>query len=205
MESLIQSTIEWGVAAAALAGESRSGDHYVTTSFSNGFLIAVLDGLGHGEEAAAASRIASRILEKHAFDPVITLVRHCHQELRDTRGVVMSMASFNIGYSLMTWLGVGNVHGVLLRPGRGLSLVEETLLLRAGVVGGQLPPLQAAVLPINAGDAVVFTTDGVRNDFERTLAQQQNPQKAAEDILAHYSKMTDDALVLVARYWGNDR
>lgn len=205
MESLVQSEIEWGVAAAALPGESRSGDHYVATSFSNGFLIAVLDGIGHGEEAAAASRIASRILEKHAVDPVIALVRRCHQALRDTRGVVMSVASLNISHGLMTWLGVGNVYGVLLRGGRGFPVVEETLLLRAGVVGGQLPPLQAAVLPINAGDAVVFTTDGVRNDFERALAQQQNPRKAAEDILARYGKTTDDALVLVARYWGNGR
>jgi hypothetical protein len=115
------------------------------------------------------------------------------------------VASLNISHGLMTWLGVGNVYAVLLRGGRGLPLAEESLLLRAGVVGGQLPQLQAAVLPVNAGDAVVFTTDGVRNDFERRLAQQQSPQKAAEDILARCGKKTDDALVLVARYWGSSR
>jgi hypothetical protein len=204
MEALVQSAIEWGVAATTLPGQLHSGDHHVVASFPNGFLIAVLDGIGHGEEAAAASKMASRILEERAVDPVIALVRRCHEELRDTRGVVMSIASFNIGHSLMNWLGVGNVHGVLLR-GRDLPLMEESLLLRAGVVGNQLPPLQAAVLPLNAGDTVVFATDGVESDFERTLVQQQNPQRAAEDILARHGKRTDDALALVARYWGSGR
>jgi serine phosphatase RsbU (regulator of sigma subunit) len=205
MEALVQSAIEWGVAAATLPGESHSGDHYVVASFSGGLLISVLDGIGHGEQAAAASRMAGAILEKRALDPVIALVRRCHQELRDTRGVVMSIASFHLVHGLMTWLGVGNVHGVLLRGGRGFPPVEESLLLRAGVVGNQLPALQAAVLPVNAGDAVVFATDGVDSGFERPLALQHSPQKASEEILARHGKMTDDALVLVVRYWGNSR
>lgn len=177
----------------------------MATSFANGFLIAALDGLGHGEEAAAAATTASRILAKRAVDPVIALVRRCHLELRETRGVVMSLASFNISHGLMTWLGVGNVNGVLLRAGFGFASVEESLLLRAGVIGAQLPPLQATVLPVSIGDTVVFTTDGVQNNFERALAHQQDVQKAAEDILARHNKTTDDALVLVARYWGNSR
>ena len=200
-----QAAIEWGTAGAALPGESRSGDHYVAVPFSSGMLLAVLDGIGHGKQAAAASRIASTILETHALDPVIALVQRCHQQLRETRGVVMSMASFNIRHGLMTWLGVGNVYGVLLRGFPTFPQVEESLLLRAGVVGAQLPPLQAAVLPVSPGDTVVFATDGVESNFERTLAHNQNPQKVAEDILARHGKTTDDALVLVARYLGNCR
>jgi len=42
---------------------------------------------------------------------------------------------------------------------------QESLLLRAGVVGSQLPALQATVLPIARGDALFFATDGVRSDF----------------------------------------
>src|SRR5216684_4150748 len=205
MEAIVPSAVEWGVAASALSGQPHSGDHHVVIPFLDGLLIAVLDGVGHGEEAAVASRTASIILEKHALDPVIALVQRCHQHLRETRGVVMSMASFNIRHGLMTWLGVGNVYGVLLRGFPTFPQVEESLLLRAGVVGAQLPPLQAAVLPVSPGDTVVFATDGVESNFERALAHNQNPQKAAEDILARHGKTTDDALVLVARYLGNCR
>lgn len=205
MEEIGTSAIEWGVAVAPLAGELRSGDHYVVTPFSAGVLIAVLDGIGHGEEAAAASESASAVLEKYAEEPVIALVQRCHQELRETRGVVISLASFNARHGLMTWLAVGNVHGALLRNTASFPQAEESLLLRAGVVGAQLPPLQAAVLPVGTGDTVIFTTDGIQGNFERTLALSQPPQKAAEDILARYGKSTDDALVLVARYLGNHR
>src|SRR5262245_42239001 len=200
MEEIGTSAIEWGAAFAPLAGELCSGDEYVVVPFSHGVLIAVLDGIGHGEEAAAASRRASAILKKYAEEPVIALVQRCHHELRETRGVVISVASFNTRHGLMTWLAVGNVHGTLLRNTVSFPQMEEALLLRAGVVGAQLPPLQAAVLPIGMGDTVIFNTDGIQNDFERTLAVSQSPQKAAEDILSRYAKSTDDALVLVVRY-----
>ena len=117
----------------------------------------------------------------------------------------MSIASLNVVHELMTWVGVGNVQGILLRPGLTSTPQEESLLLRSGVVGVQLPPLQAAVLPLSAGDTLIFATDGIRDDFARALARNQVPQKAAEMILAQHRKATDDALILVARYLGNHK
>jgi serine phosphatase RsbU (regulator of sigma subunit) len=114
----------------------------------------------------------------------------------------MSLASIDISHRLMTWLGVGNVKAVLMRadakPGNGL----ETLLLRGGVVGAQLPPLQATVLPIAKGDTVYFVTDGVGGDFADSLTARENPQRAADRILDQFQSGNDDALVLVARLIG---
>jgi hypothetical protein len=52
--------IEWDVAMRALAGQVVSGDQYLGKPFVNGVLVAVIDGLGHGEDAAAAANLASR-------------------------------------------------------------------------------------------------------------------------------------------------
>ena len=112
----------------------------------------------------------------------------------------MSVASFNVSRGLVTWLGVGNVEGVLLRRGFARAGEEESLLLRAGVVGLQLPSLEVEVIPVSAGDTLIFATDGIHSDFARGLARNHPPQKAAEKILARHGKTTDDALVLVARY-----
>jgi hypothetical protein len=173
------------------------------TPFSNGVLVAALDGIGHGDEAANASGMAVALLEAHAEEPLIAAVRQCHQGLRSTRGVVMSIASFDVSHNLMTWLGLGNVEGVLLRSPFAPPPTEETLLLRSGVLGGHLPQLQAAVLPVSRGDTLIFTTDGISQGFSYQAARAQAPQKAAEDILARHGKATDDALVLVVRYLGN--
>ncbi len=132
-----------------------------------------------------------------------TKVRKPFTRVRATRGVAMSIASFDGPHSLITWLGVGNVQGVLLRRGSKPAAAEESLLLRGGVVGVQLPSLQAAVLPISIGDTLVFATDGISVDFSRRLARNYPPQPAAESILAQHGKATDDALVLVARYVGD--
>lgn len=80
--------------------------------------------------------------------------------------------------------------------------VQETLLLRGGVVGSQLPPLQATVLPIACGDTVYFATDGIRNDFAQSLTAMENPQRAANRILEKYQNGKDDALILVTRLTG---
>ena len=200
METLASSTIEWGVAARALPGQPSSGDLDLVKSFPNGVLVAALDGVGHGEEAASAATVARSILEAYAGEPVIALIGRCHEGLRATRGVAMSVASFNVSQGLITWLGVGNVQGVLLRRSLSRSVTEESLLLRAGVVGVQLPSLRVSVLPVSTGDTLIFATDGISSDFDRRLARNHQPQKAAENILARHGKTTDDALVLVARY-----
>jgi hypothetical protein len=54
------------------------------------------------------------------------------------RGVVLSLASIDPVHAMMMWLGMGNVHGVLMRAGSKKGTGQEVLLLRAGVVGSQL-------------------------------------------------------------------
>lgn len=111
----------------------------------------------------------------------------------------MSLVSFNVAQGLLMWLAVGNVEGVLLRQSRA-SWAEESLLLRAGVVGFRLPTLEVEVVPVSAGDTLILTTDGIQNDFARGVTGSRTPQRIAESILARHSKTSDDALVLVARF-----
>src|SRR5690242_15864055 len=191
---------EYGVAKFVLPGESESGDQHLVCCNESGVLIAAVDGIGHGAEAANAARAAIAILRNGVGEPIISLVTACHEKLRTTRAVVLSIASVDVKHGLMTWLGVGNVHGVLVRADKKVG--SETLLLRGGVIGDHLPQLQAAVLPVAQGDLLVFATDGVRTDFVRTLSPMENPQRAADRILHGFSNGSDDALVLALRITG---
>ena len=199
METITDPVVEYGVAKFTLPGEGQSGDGHVVCSTQHGILIAAVDGIGHGEEAANAAKTATSILMNGVNEPIISLVEQCHETLRSTRGVVMSLASLDLQHGMMTWLGVGNVPGVLMRATAKKGCVQEMLLLRAGVVGSQLPPLQAAVLPIARGDILFFATDGIRGSFVESLSARENPQRAANRILENYRTGNDDALVLVVR------
>jgi hypothetical protein len=194
--------VEYGVAKYVLPGQGESGDHHLVCCNQNGILIAAIDGIGHGEVAANAAKAAAAFLRSSAEEAVISLVEGCHEKLRATRGVVLSVAFIDHEHGMMTWLGVGNVQGVLMRSDTTKGNPQESLLLRAGVVGSQLPALQATVLPIARGDTLFFATDGVRSDFSVALSARENPQRAANRILEQYRTGNDDALVLVSRLTG---
>ena len=194
--------VEYGVAKSILPGQGQSGDRHLLCCHGDGILIAAIDGIGHGEEAANAAEAAISILKASPGEPVISLLERCHEGLRSTRGVVLSLASIDPKHGMMTWIGVGNVQGVLMRAGARKGSVEEVLLLRGGVVGSQLPALQAAVLPIAKGDTLVFVTDGISGEFVEGLSALEAPQRAADKILKQHARGNDDALVLVARLTG---
>jgi serine phosphatase RsbU (regulator of sigma subunit) len=201
METLRPPRIETGLATAMRVGEAESGDLSVVLLTPGGALVGVVDGLGHGEEAAAAAKVAVSVLESHPVEPVVSLVRLCHEELRATRGVVVSLASIDAVEGVMTWVGVGNVEGILLRADLQAQPATESLLLRGGVVGGaELPPLSGAVLRIFPGDTLIFATDGIRSGFAAGLTAGIAPQLLANRILRHHTRNTDDALVLAARF-----
>jgi negative regulator of sigma-B (phosphoserine phosphatase) len=202
VETIREPMVEYGVAKFVLTGQEESGDHHLVCCNRNGVLVAAIDGIGHGEEAANAAKAAAALLKSSADEPIISLVERCHEGLRATRGVVLSLACIDAEHGMMTWLGVGNVQGVLMRSDSKKGNAQESLLLRAGVVGSQLPALQATVLPIVPGDTLFFATDGVRSDFSVTLSARENPQKAADRILEQYRSGNDDALVLVSRLKG---
>ena len=58
--------ISWGVAESPLPGEHESGDRHVVQLSAAGVLIAAIDGMGHGAEAAAAAKLAASTLEEFA-------------------------------------------------------------------------------------------------------------------------------------------
>lgn len=198
----VQPVIEWGVAKIDMPGQEQSGDLHLVELFPDGALVAAVDGLGHGAEAAAAAKLAVAIMAQHAQEPVIALLQRCHEALKRTRGAVISLANFQAGYNTLTWLGVGNVEGTLVRAEAQPAPPRETILLVGGVVGFQLPPLRATVVTVHPGDTMVFATDGIRSGWAQEVLPGDHPQRIANVICARYNKGTDDALVVVTRYLG---
>jgi hypothetical protein len=194
--------VDWALAERPRPGGAESGDRHVVQPFASGVLLAVVDGLGHGEPAAAAARLAAAILAEHAAEPLSQLVERCHAALARTRGVVMSLASVSSLDHTLSWLGVGNVEAVLRRRDPTARPAEEQLLLRPGVVGQKLPVLPPALLRVEPGDTLLLATDGIRSGFTGALTRGRSPQELADDILARHGRDDDDALVLVARLLG---
>lgn len=194
--------IEWSVAARPLPGQVVSGDLHVVTTWEDGALAGVVDGLGHGDEATLAAKRAVQEIEAHAREGVVAIAQHCHEALRDTRGVVMTLMSLDTYSNTLSLLGIGNVETVILRATARGPARREGVLLRGGVVGYRLPALRASMLPVAAGDVVVFATDGVREDFADLIEPGDPLPEMVERIMARKFRGTDDGLVLACKYTG---
>lgn len=195
----LRGVADWAVAARPLPGERASGDHHLVVSRPDGAFLAVIDGLGHGEEAARVAAAAVEVLERAAHEPLAVMLDLCDRALAGSRGVVLSAAVVDSRRSTLRWLGIGDVAGVLLGRFEASWKPRARLVTRCGIVGNQAPSLWPTSQVIAAGDVLVFATDGIRGEFSDQLPGSSSAHGLAEHILTHHAKQTDDALVLAAR------
>jgi hypothetical protein len=191
--------LEWSIAATPLPGESVTGDAAVVVEADGLALVGAVDGLGHGEPAARAAGAAAEAMRRFDGEPLSAVVERCHEALKGTRGAAVSVAAVSARNASMTWLGVGNVEGRLVRAGGG---AVASLLLRPGVAGYELPPLAEEAVDVRLGDTIVLATDGVAADFADAAKLASSTRDIADRLLAERATSTDDALVVVARFLG---
>jgi negative regulator of sigma-B (phosphoserine phosphatase) len=184
-----------------MPGEDVSGDRHVAVTGSR-LVVAVIDGLGHGPDAAHAAGRAADVVGAHPDERPETLVHRCHEALHSTRGAAITIASIDAAVDELRWVGVGNVQAVLLQAGPPERGGRAWVPLRGGVVGYVLPALKPGTVRLRRDDVLVLATDGVRPVFGEWPRPSEPPGDIAARILAAQGRDSDDALVLVARYRG---
>ena len=201
-EQDVRETIEWGLATRRRPGEAVNGDLGVVSVLPAGVLVAAIDGLGHGGEAARAAREAGEVVRDTASEDLITLIERCHDALRDTRGAVIGLAFISHLTRTVTWLGMGNVEGLVLSSDPSALRPKGYLTLGSGILGHELPSVKTAALNVCPGDVLILATDGIEAAFADSLDISGSAQDISERILAVHGKPIDDALVLAVRYLG---
>jgi phosphoserine phosphatase RsbX len=204
-ERVARESVEWGVAMRCRRGEATSGDLAVVTLLPEGALMAGIDGLGHGTEAARAARMAAAVVRETPSQDLVLLVQRCHAALKGTRGAAISLAFVSPSESGMTWLGVGSVEGRMLSGEPSATRPKGSLALGRGVPGHELPAMRTATLEVRPGDVLVLATDGIEAAFADSLDISGSTQAISERILADHWKPSDDALVVAMRYLGARR
>ena len=194
--------VEWSFASRPLVVDGESGDALWVKVGPTSAIVAVVDGVGHGPAAAVAARRALALIAAGEGEDPVRAMQRCHEGLRETRGVALSVAWFDAEQGRMSWMGVGSVQGMLLRANPRAVPPRESLMLRGGVLGRQLPVLHASVVAVAPGDRLVFATDGLRSTFAPEWKTEESTQAFADRILNEHGTGADDALVVAVRYRG---
>ena len=160
----------------------------------------MIDGLGHGSEAALAAELAVQAIKEHTGSSLPALIQECHVALRRTRGVVMTLVLLDLKSVSLSWVGVGNVEALLIPAQEDAR--RQVPVLPGGVVGHQLPKLRVSHHDLSPDDLIVLATDGIDRGFAERVIESEKPQQIADSLLKDCRKGNDDALVLVVRYLG---
>jgi phosphoserine phosphatase RsbX len=195
--------IEWAAKARPRPGEQVCGDRPIAVDFSgSGALIGVLDGLGHGADAATAAARGVEVLRGACAEPLEDLIHLCHRALSDTRGAAMTLVRFDFRADNLRWIGIGNVTANLVAKHPTGVEVRSSARLAGGIIGYRIPEVVASQeVSIRPGDLLVITTDGIAEDHLDTIDFAAPAVTIAEQIVRNHGR-DDDALVLTARHRG---
>lgn len=191
----------WGFGGVniPLGGTGPSGDRWAVTTVDRQVGALLVDGLGHGEEAAVAAHAAVQLFDhRPVTDPADFLVK-ANAALHGTRGGVAGVCVIDADAGRLTFAGVGNIACQVVRGG-----TRQHLVSRPGTIGTQLSTPKVHVqhhrwLP---GGMLVMNSDGVRDgwnlaDYPGLLGHDSAVIAAA--LHRDFATSTDDAAVLVLR------
>jgi serine phosphatase RsbU (regulator of sigma subunit) len=193
---MVERPISVAVAARPHPGETVSGDAWQVDWAESVCRIALIDGLGHGPQAAAAAAAATAHL---AADPALdpeSAIRGCHLALNGTRGAALLVVRIDLAAGRLTVAGVGNVEARLWQDGRAQHLLSDR-----GIVGSVLPRIRPLEIALAPDWLLVAHTDGVRNRFDvpALLETTRDGEAYAQAVLDDWGRAKDDATVLVAQ------
>lgn len=187
-----------GVVNVPLRGEDECGDGWAVRSFGGRLTAILVDGLGHGPEAAAAARAALHLFREGTAEAPESLYPAMHEALHSTRGAALSMAVLDGKGGLARFSGVGNVEARVLGADSNRHFMPQN-----GIVGHAMPPmLKPSSLAWPAHGTLVLHSDGISSrwsadEYPGLLAR--HPVLLAGVLFRDFARARDDATVLVIR------
>lgn len=179
------------------SGEVECGDAYCLREEAETISLLMVDGLGHGHDAALVSRES---VKKFCEEPVrgsSETMQFLHGALRPTRGGAGAVALIRRGAGTLVYCGVGNIAAAVVD---GDS--ERQMVSMNGTLGHEARRFTEFTYPWTSQSTLVMATDGLatRLDLRRypgLLAR--HPAVIAAVLYRDLSRGRDDATIAILR------
>ncbi|OOQ61530.1 SpoIIE family protein phosphatase [Mucilaginibacter pedocola] len=193
-----KATITVKALVVAKPGEKASGDGYYLKATEDHIKVMLADGLGHGVEANLAVNEAVKAFKQCPSNSPVEIIRYIHPAVRKTRGLVATIAVFDLKASLITLAGVGNISSKLSGP-----LQSKTSLAYNGIIGHNIPnTMNDQRMKMEEYQQLTMCSDGIRSRWESgkqaSLLRCDIILQAAA-IYKDHARRTDDMSVLIAK------
>jgi hypothetical protein len=187
--------LRFGIASRPASGMHANGDAYFVKEWNGQTVMAVIDGLGHGGEASAASERTKEFLGTNYSENPKQIILALHAHLGNkSRGVAAELVRIDAVKRHLLFCGIGNTE---------VRIISEPPMHPAsldGILGLNLRKAMEFEYPYNSLKAVVLHSDGISSRFDLSdyPAIYQKPQTVAEAIMTRWSKEYDDATIVIA-------
>lgn len=178
-------------------GETICGDAWGKEIDGQRMIVTVIDGLGHGPDAAVAAHAALLAFRRSSECSPADIIERMHAALRSTRGAAVAVALIDRDHGRVTYCGVGNISAAILSSGPVQRPVSHN-----GTVGHTLRKVQEFTYGIEPDDILVMHSDGIStgwtiDEYPRILGH--HPAVIAASIYRDYNRDRDDATVVAVR------
>ena len=156
----VDAEIELGAVCLPMGGEEVAGDGWLLEASGDYRTVLVVDGLGHGPNAARAARAATEAFAAHAEAAPATLMQICHRALATTRGAAGAVAKVVAAKKHGTFAGVGNIACRVESSGERRQLVSHS-----GTLGHVMRRVQEFEFAFPAGSLLILHSDGLTSHW----------------------------------------
>lgn len=181
-----------------IESETVCGDQWGFIENGTRLKLVVADGLGHGKDAADAATEAVATFMRYASDSPVEVLKHVHDALRKTRGGAVSVAEIDLLAHTLTFSGLGNVSGVVIRKGTSRSLVSHN-----GTVGHLAANFQQFTEEFPPEAVFVMHSDGIQTRWDLSRHSGLAAKRAgviAGMLFRDFRRERDDSTVVVVKH-----
>jgi anti-sigma regulatory factor (Ser/Thr protein kinase) len=192
-----EAELEVGAVCLPKTGEEVPGDGWLLEGSGDYRTIMVVDGLGHGPNAARAARAATEAFAAHPSATPGALMQICHGALAATRGAAGAAARVAPAKRHGSFAGVGNIACRVETTGERRQLVSHS-----GTLGHVMRRVQEFEFVFPAGALLILHSDGLTTrwsseDYPGLLAKHAG--LIAGVLYRDHNRGTDDVTVVVLK------
>ncbi len=186
----------------ALPGFVECGDVFVIEAGGAGgggpMVVAIVDGLGHGGEAAMAAAAAAETIRMHLDLSVVEIVKRCDSALRGSRGAALGVLKLDAAGG-GEFCGIGNIEV------RDLVGGAPGVFCLPGIVGHNVRVVRGMPFTMQPGDIYCLHSDGVTSRGNLRSCLPGTPESVARRIVDTCGRPHDDASAVVLGYGAGAR
>ena len=188
---------ETGAVCLPYPGETRCGDAWAKMGSAKTLAVAMVDGLGHGVDAASAAELAIDIFEENSGLLPQLALQKMHGALRATRGAAGFLLQVNLQDRKIVCSGIGNISGGTVQGDICKSFVSLN-----GTLGHQAHRFQEFLYDWPPSSLMFFHSDGLQSRWKLSAypgLQVRHPSLIAAVLYRDFRRSRDDVTVLVVK------